>query len=92
MMQSDKINYSKIKGRTWLIEKTGDKQYGNYTLVEYGTSLSDDKITELVLQKKKLNDKVGYVIRILLLPMKTIRTLRMISHTIKYITKPFHGM
>ena len=47
MMQSDKINYSKIKGRTWLIEKTGDKQYGNYTLIESGTSLSDDKITEL---------------------------------------------
>ena len=41
------IDYSKIKGRVWLIEEKEDGTYGKFKLIENGVGLTDEKVAEL---------------------------------------------
>lgn len=41
------IDYSKIKGRVWLIEEKEDGTYGKFKLIENGVGLTDERVTEL---------------------------------------------
>ena len=41
------IDYSKIKGRVWLIEEKEDGTYGKFKLIENGVGLTDERIAEL---------------------------------------------
>ena len=58
------INYEKAKGRVWLVEEKEDGTYGKFKLIENGSGLNDDKISELakdmtgVLSKSEV-DKLG---------------------------------
>lgn len=41
------IDYSKIKGRVWLIEEKEDGTYGKFKLIENGVGLTDERVAEL---------------------------------------------